>query len=239
MHISALKKQTVLSIVALLGGSSFCLGSITININADTISGEFQDNFFADAAGVPLAAGNQILIGHFENESAVIEARDNFSDVIDLFQQFGTGTVDISEPVGSTVPPGAATGSSTLNPATDFTGKQVYILATKTSDNGPLAEDYLNLLEYGIFTSTVSHGGEDAIFDWIFEAGEDGGARNLYTDAVNVIVVGSSTTIAPPNFGDLPYLTLFEPAAVPEPSTYAAIFGLLTLAFVALRRRRT
>jgi hypothetical protein len=71
--------------------------------------------------------------------------------------------------------------------------------------------------EYGIFNSS----------SWL--SPPDGGTANLVSISIDNIVFGSSAGSGPAD-----YLL----AAVPEPATYAAIFGVLGLALVMWRRRR-
>lgn len=111
-------------------------------------------------------------------------------------------------------------------------GDEIGLIAVVQEDN-KIVEDF-----------NVSY---DAYYTVFAPSMNNGDCGNPYSDPWKLITggvgisIGAITDNYPEDGGTLPtdYLTLSKTVeAVPEPSTYAAIFGALALGFVAYRRRK-
>jgi len=87
------------------------------------------------------------------------------------------------------------------------------------------------------FTDSIFAG--DGFFDFIFSETIVGNIVRAPMDTLAIYVANSNDkyTWDVTYIGDKYRISNFELIAIPEPSTYAAIFGLIALAFVAYRRR--
>jgi hypothetical protein len=236
-----------LFLTKLFGVVVFCAFSSLLNatITVNLIVGDFLEGphtLFADADGeaLPAGAGSQVWIGYFDTAATYNE--DDFSSVIGHFSNLrgdgeAAGTI-WAEGSGTNEdrPAGGVQASAPNDGNTEsFDNKNIFVMVTLTGDGTALEADNSNLIQYGIFSSNR----RDTGFDWIFPTT---GSYDIFGDEMNEVIIGGSSIATVENnlYGTVPqYFTLITPTIVPEPSTYAAIFGLLTLAFVALRRRRT
>lgn len=104
---------------------------------------------------------------------------------------------------------------------------------------GVISVDFTNLLwdeDWGdskTFTLLSCTGGSNYITDWVSDysltLGEIITANGRITDTELAYFSADNTKL---------YVTIAREAAVPEPGTYAALFGAVALAFAAYRRRK-
>lgn len=117
-------------------------------------------------------------------------------------------------------------GGSVLYSETSLTGGDFLIVAKLESDNGTLT------VSASAFPSTGSVGAEPTVWDISTVTTSADHVKNMLS--MNVLMQGASGNIS---FDEFRLGTTYA-AVIPEPTTYAALFGLLALGFVAWRRRK-
>lgn len=191
---------------------------------------------FADSSETPLEEGNQFILGTISNVSGLQSAQENFPTVMnDFFTEFGRSdnSVESKGIWAEDVDAGRAAGggTATIEGPDTFEGDTFFLMVVKTLNAAPLAANFSNLLEYGIF-------GASDPSSVVFPAPGTSPAPAFWSDFFDEIIVGGSAGPALSGSGLPEFYTLHAPTIVPEPSVYAALFGVLGLMVVVLERRR-
>lgn len=204
-------------------GATVTFGSM---LHAATINWSAVEAQFRTQADQYLANGSTILIGTFNTSSSFnfnligTAAFDSYAEVSAFFTSYGTITT-------STVSDGGNFGgyfeaSSTVNGAA---GSALYIWAFNSSVQ--------TATQWAIVGGTTSA--------WLVPADPVPGSTSVDIGiSSRQIVYGSASTVT--GYGgagagkDVKLATFAT--AIPEPSTYAALAGVMALAIVSLRKRR-
>ena len=155
-----------------------------------------EEPHLTDATGVPIADGNLVQIGYFDDGFDVFSGSANLITMTENFNALGTTTVRsiFSQP-------GRFADSVSIS---DFNavGSRLHLLSYKTFDNGAPTASFDNVTEFGLFTNSSSD-------DWLLPSGDVWDFTTLLgtsdvLDAVhgNVSVDGLSLVAVPePAFG--------------------------------------
>jgi PEP-CTERM motif-containing protein len=174
------------------------------------------DRAIFNSAGTAVAAGNAVWIGTFNVGFDPATADDDPAALLANWHPFGSTTIR------TIIQPGRFSDSdSNLDPF--FGNKKIYIWIFSTDfAAAPATNDFSNVNEYGLFSSTNSN--------WSFSADPvPNNTRQVTSDEVNEAFPG---TVG----GSQLFLSPFTP--VPEPSTLALICLAVPALVLVLRKRR-
>lgn len=194
---------------------TFLLVPFTVNGTINVAFSVFANpisGLILDSDGDPLPSGAALRVGTFDESAfnALTPAQQlTFAEVDSLFF---TATTTFALAGGSFTNTGVP-GSFPDDPS--FTGAQIYVWAFNNSDPA-------SATEWGIFSGPTTNA------NWQLPFASDE-LKSLASSAYSSIVVGGTSGSDPTNY------TL---AAIPEPGTVAAVFGLLALSFAMVIRRR-
>jgi len=193
----------------------FCLLASAMSLNAATITFSNTDSGWTSLLAVVDSSGNEIAngsgsvsIGYFTDESAV--ASGDFSS----FTQFGSSVAFGDGGAYNVASIYSGEVSQAIAGGSSFIGQNIYTFAT-------FAGDAL------VAKSTTLFAADAPLFTTSMDIANDAGITYLFGGQAN-----SSIQIF--GAGTVPSIRM----AAPEPSTYAALSGLLALSSVMLRRRR-
>jgi len=223
--------------------------AVTSALNATSFSsGAAQSAGFSLADGTDLATGSVVLIGAFSvSEAQVIANATNYSFLSANFIQVDSAFIGKGDPVGagstsnvanaglfSSSKSGVNTTNTGLNVATSTLYYWVFNSATPATAT-----------QYGIFgaTSWTIPSGDGSPID-LTSLNTDlsdltvNGAGAVLNNSVAKILFGSFSSTTTNASGGGADFKLAAVTAVPEPSSFAIIAGLGSLAFVGAKRRR-
>jgi hypothetical protein len=212
-----MRKTNLLSILSIV----VCLLAEVSAVNISlTVSGL---EAVEDSAGNFLGTGNTVLVGSFDTGFDVTSNATNFATLLanfGSFDDFGIFDAATNMLSGATADAGVFSGSfnlsSTTVPDAGGTTPDVYVWFFNNAT--PASADEYAIINLGALANGVSPTGTSQSLDLsAFQAAEHGSYNPSATST-----------------GALGVVTL---EAVPEPSAYAAIAGLLALTWVMARRR--
>ena len=219
----AMKTGILLLSVALAALANPAQAQVTVNWNA-------LENGLGTSAGVDLPIGSLVRIGSFiDLTDEQIQANQFDRDLLnDSFREFGAtaigkGTEDGENPSG--YPAHWNESTSDLTDLLGLTGRQIYIWAFDAPSVGAATQ-------HGIFTSSDS--------SWVFPSSS--GSPPPPPTNINLEQVGlPAGIIVLGDFGigtsDATGQALFNLTAIPEPSAYAAVFGVIGVGCAVWLRR--
>lgn len=179
------------------------------------------------ADGSPVPLGNRIALGTFNlgglDETSFFAANaGNVSALIDSFTSFSQESFNFQglnsrDGQFEGVPGQFNVQGASFVQNTPLQNQSIYLFVFQTADNSAnLGDNLENLAYFGIFSSTDS--------DWNFGADDSpAAAKILRTSDINQYFVSSGSQL--------------QLVAVPEPSAFAALFGLAAFLFVVRRKR--
>lgn len=200
-------KNVKITFLALLTAGALNAQSLDIDFGSTFDSSSFDPILFADASGNPFTNA-VITVGYFGD----IASQSDFSGYLGDFTQIGSATSFSATPGYQ-----PASASTTL----DVSGESPFVFVL-----GGIS-DFANAstaTSYSIFG--------DSGWGTLPAGAVPPAVANLLTLTPDNIVVGSFTAS-----GDGGTLSAVSTVAVPEPSAYALLGGLLALTCVMLRRR--
>lgn len=208
-------KKTIIT----LGVAGIMLSSNAANItfsNLDTDGGNFRP--FADSSNNLIPNGGGFAaVGYFTLDDAAITGASSVGFLASDFQEFGSTTFGGSAAFNADGYFKAELFNG-INSGDGFDGENIFaVIGNGTS--------LLGSTELSIVRSDTLFAFDDPLFSYTF---------NLATESGTALLgqVGPTTSTAAGSF------PTFQTAAVPEPSTYATIAGLLALSWVMTRRRK-
>lgn len=212
-----MKQLTILLFLAVAGTGSL---QAVISVNLSAGFGEYP---IADSGGTPLPDGNEVRIGFFDGAFVTGGGLDDLglADLATLdsnFTTFATTTITTLT-AGSDTQPGSFSDSGSSSDSA-FDNQSIYLWIFDTSDD--LAPDgtFSNVEEYGLYGSTDPA--------WVFPTQTDTfPTTTINTTQIDEFFVGELDA------GNDQLLT-----AVPEPAQVGLLFGIGTLTFAFVRRRR-
>jgi hypothetical protein len=209
-----LKQKQTLTSLAMLGLSlAFADAQSTVTFSAAI----GQPNVFWQ--GVPVANQNEVRIGYFDSGFDISGHLNDLNAMSSAFNLYGS--TEVTTILG--IQEGSFTGTATKSdPATAslYEGQKIYLWIFKTANDSAPAQDYSNVLGYGLYSSTAN--------TWVFpnvNGANPTGNGEIFTSGINQSLYGSF---------DETHLYL---TPVPEPPTVALAVVSLGALFLVMRRK--
>ena len=234
--MKSITKKTIALLVLVATSTAFA-----VNIN----SGAASNSGFALSDGTDLATGSLIRIGVFTISDSLVSANaSSFSFLNANFIQIGTSYIGQGNPFNAVSETNSANNglfNSSLS-SINTTSEGLNIATAKLSYWVFNATTAVAATQQGVFSSTT----------WAIPAGDASGTDTAFlnTDINDLTTSNDGQNLAATariligGFG--PGLNISGQgrdftlaSAIPEPATYAALFGLGVLGLAAFRRRRT
>jgi hypothetical protein len=171
------------------------------------LSGADGERNVVDSGGVPLNDGNQVRIGFFNAGFDIAANSSSLNALAGAWNQFGVTSIQHLPPFGTPQPGRFADSLSNGNAL--FAGRQISLWIFKTSDNAAPVGDFSNVLEYGLYTSSLAN--------WTFPTLLP---STISSSEADTAYAGDFIPSGPSTFGSL------QLTAVPEPG----VASLLSLA---------
>ena len=212
-----MKKINRILIPASIFLSTFSLKALTVGLDNLAFTSSIEILALVDSSGTPLGALDSVEIGFFTDESAVMAG--DFSS----FNQFGTTLSAVAFGQDGLV--SGSYNGLTSGAEAAFVGQNITVFVTNSTNDEWLVAKTNTLFQSDAGNSSLSTPVN------LVSLNNAGDITYLFGGAA-----GPSVDYSALSAGIQPSIST---APIPEPSTYALFAGILSIGFVAVRRRRS